>query len=290
MQVRQGIVGLAGGLNVLFGVQGDVAQLLDLVDHRLGLLLVRIGGRQLGVGRLGIGELLEIGDQGLLVLVQRIIGAASRVNGCLALGRDGGNDLIDQLDHRVGLELVPFPGGLLKDGKLCDIALLGCGQTVVAVPGGGDGRAAVGGDGSDLADQIVHLLGLGLIVGQLQLVVFLLGGGEGGIVRNPRLLLTGQGIIGLSGRVNFRLAGIGIADGANAVDQRNDIFCVLDGLTVLAATLFVIIVIGIVQDDYIPIADIPAETPTFGCVPLTVYIQPEFWPLSNSPRPLTARI
>ena len=33
-----------------------------------------------------------------------------------------------------------------------------------------------------------------------------------------------------------------------------------------------------------------AATPFSGWVPLTVYIQPEFLPLSNSPRPLTAEI
>ena len=124
LQVGQGIVSLAGGLDILFGIRGHVLQLVNEVDDLLRLFLVLFRSRELRIGGLGVGELLDVRDQILLILGQSVISLAGSFNTGLALFRDGVFDLVNKLDNLVGLELVPLPGGFLEGGELRDQFLL----------------------------------------------------------------------------------------------------------------------------------------------------------------------
>lgn len=139
-----------------------------MTSWRLFLVLFR--SRELRIGGLGVGELLDVRDQILLILGQSVISLAGSFNTGLALFRDGVFDLVNKLDNLVGLELVPLPGGFLEGGELRDQFLLLSSQLVVAVPCGVDGRAAVDRDRADLGNEVVYRFGFGLVVRLFQLL------------------------------------------------------------------------------------------------------------------------
>ena len=259
LQIGQGIVSLPGGLNVLLGILCDASDLAYFVHDLLRLLLVLFRSRKLGVGGLGVGELLDVRDQILLILGQSVISLAGSFNTGLALFRDGVFDLVNKLDNLVGLELVPLPGGFLEGGELRDQFLLLSSQLVVAVPCGVDGRAAVDRDRADLGNEVVYRFGFGLVVRLFQLFVLILGVSELLVVCDLFLFFRTQSVIGFPCRVDFRLAGVGEGHGADLIDQVDDILGCAGFLNRSHSTLFFGVVIGIVQDDFITLLQIPSR-------------------------------
>ena len=259
LQIGQGVVSLPGVLNVLLGILCDVSDLVDLVYDLLGLFLVLFRSRKLGVGGLGIGELLDVRDQILLILGQSIVGFPGRADAGAALFRNRVFDLVNELDNLVGLELVPLPGGFLEGGELRDPFLLLGGQLVVAVPCGVDGRAAIDRDRADLGNQIIYSFGLGLVVRLFQLLVLILGVGQLLVVCDLGLFFRTQSVINLPSCVDFRLAGVGVGHGADLVNQVDNVLGCAGFLNRSHSALFFGVVIGIVQDDFITLLQIPSR-------------------------------
>ena len=259
LQVSQGVVSLPGVLNVLLGILCDASDLADFVHDLLRLLLVLFRSRKLGVGGLGVGELLDVRDQILLILGQSVVGFPGRADAGAALFRNRVFDLVNELDNLVGLELVPLPGGFLEGGELRDQFLLLSSQLVVAVPCGVDGRAAVDRDRADLGNEVVYRFGFGLVVRLFQLFVLILGVSELLVVCDLFLFFRTQSVIGFPCRVDFRLAGVGEGHGADLIDQVDDILGCAGFLNRSHSTLFFGVVIGIVQDDFITLLQIPSR-------------------------------
>ena len=254
LQVGQCVIGFPGCLNVLFGIQGDIGQLLDKVNDLLGLFLVLGGSRQLGVCLFRVRQLLGVGDQTLLGIGQAVEGFPGRLDAGLALFGDRLLNLVDELDHFVRLQLIPFLGRLLQSIEFLHQCFLFRRQGVVGIPGIADGRAAVCGDGADFADQVVHIrcprlhqpLVLGLRLGQ----------GSEIVGTNLALFRSSQRIISTPGRVDSLLASVRVGHGADLVDQVDDFLGgagVLCGLVVIVSTFFIGIIVRVVQNNFVSI-------------------------------------
>ena len=249
LQVGQCVIGFPGRLNVLFGIQGDIGQLLDEVNNLLCLFLVLGGSRQLGVSLFRVRQLLGVGNQTLLGIGQAVVGFPGRLDAGLALFGDRLPDLVNELDHLIRFQLIPFLGGLLQSVEILYQCFLLRRQGVVDVPGVADGRAAVGGDGADFADQVVHIrcprLHQPLVLG------LCLSKGSEIVGTDLVLFSSSQRVISTPGRIDSLLASVRVGHSTDLVDQVNDL---LGGAGVLGrshTTLFLGIIVSIVQNDYV---------------------------------------
>ena len=155
LQVRQGIVSLPGIADVLFGILGDVANLADLVNDILGLLLILGSGRQLRIGLFSVGQLFEPVDQPFLCRGQVIVGFPGRFDGGATVLGDGA-DFLNQLVH--SRRLIPVSG--------CDHGGAAGGGAGSATSSRSAGGAAAGsGTLGGCLSVVVAALFVGVVVG-----------------------------------------------------------------------------------------------------------------------------
>ena len=174
--LRQSLIGIPGGNNGTLGLQGHLADGVDLIVHSLGSL-------QIGQASLGGSELVIALDLGLLGLRQCLIGSPGSGDGLLGLQ----GHLADGIDHVVlGLGGLQIGQASLGGGELVivgNLSLLGLRQCPIGSPGGGDGLLGRQGhlaDGVNLLYDIVYMPAL-----QLQ--------GQGGQCgENPRRFIAGD--------------------------------------------------------------------------------------------------
>ena len=175
----------------------------------------------------------------------------------------------DQIHNRLGLFPVLRSGrqigvGLFRRLKGFEVSyhfLLGRGQGIVGFSGRLNGRAAGSGDGADLGDQVLYILYLFLGPCRLQLLILQFRRLENRIIAYLFLFPIGQCIIGLPGRVDLLPAFVGSGHCSDSRNQRNDLLGTPGGVRgagiVFVAALLKGVVVGIVEDDLVPVLQIP---------------------------------
>ena len=267
LQVGQSVISLPCRLNVLFGVQGHIGQLVNEINDLLRLFLILRGGRQLCVSLFGIRKLLNVRNQLLLIRSQIVVSLAGRADAGVALFRNRVFNLINELDNLVGLQLIPLLGRFPKLIQFGYITLLVRSQTVITIPRIGNGYAAVDRNRTDLVNQIIDTLCFCLIRSHFQLFILLFSLGELLVVRNLIFFCLGQGIVSGPGSINFLLALVRIGYVPNLIDKVDNGFCgagVLNGLTVFDTALLVVEIIRIMEDNIVSIGQILSRNAYIG--------------------------
>ena len=156
--LRQCLIGSPGGGDGLLGLQGHLADGVDLIVHGLG-------GLQIRQTSLGGGELVVALDLGLLGLRQCLIGSPGSHDGLLGL-QGHLTDGVDLIVH--GLGGLQIGQASLGSGELVvvgNLSLLGLRQCLIGSPGGGDGLLGLQShlaDGVDLLYNVVYMPALQL--------------------------------------------------------------------------------------------------------------------------------